>query len=243
MKRRLYSHWLLLLKLKMIGTCEQVVGKGVIPKKYFMHFLPKNPIILEAGAHKGKDTVEMAKLWPAGFIHAFEPVPNLFKLLENNTRNLGNVRCYQLALGDTKGNETLFVSSGASDGSSSLLPPKDHLKNYPTVYFDTKVPVSTITLDEWARDNSVNKIDFMWLDLQGMELKVLKSGAEILKTVKGIYSEVSGTEGYEGQSLYHELRTWLEEKGFHVEREAVENGGGNVFFLRNTEISKINNPT
>ena len=81
MKRQIYSHWWPLIKLKIIGTYENFLGKGVLPKKYFLKFLPENPVILEAGAHKGKDTVEMAKLWPAGTIHAFEPVPSLFKKL------------------------------------------------------------------------------------------------------------------------------------------------------------------
>jgi len=232
MKRRMYSHWWPLIKLKIIGTYENFLGKGVIPKKYFVQFLPENPIILEAGAHKGKDTVEMAMLWPMGVIHAFEPVPHLFKLLENNTRNLKNVHCYQLALGDTKGNETLYISSGASDGSSSLLPPKELLNNFPTVYFDKELPLHTITLDEWAREYGVTKIDFMWLDLQGMELMVLKSGLNLLKTVSAIYTEVSSTEIYEGQTLYSDLKDWLLSNGFKIEREEVENGSGNVFFIR-----------
>ena len=232
MERRRYSHLWPLIKLKIIGTYENFLGQGVIPKKFFVQFLPDNPVILEAGAHKGKDTVEMARLWPGGIIHAFEPVPHIFRLLENNTRNLKNVHCYQLALGDARGIESLFVSSGASDGSSSLLPPKELLNDFPTVYFDEELPVNTTTLDEWAMENDVSEIDFMWLDLQGMELQVLQSGKTILKTVKGIYSEVSSVEGYSGQTLYHELRAWLEKEGFHVEREAVENGNGNVFFLR-----------
>jgi len=232
MKRRMYSHWWPLIKLKIIGTYENFLGKGVIPKKYFVQFLPENPIILEAGAHKGKDTVEMAMLWPMGVIHAFEPVPHLFKLLENNTRNLKNVHCYQLALGNSKGSESLFISSGASDGSSSLLPPKELLNNFPTVYFDKELPVHTITLDEWAREHCVTKIDFMWLDLQGMELMVLKSGLNLLKTVSAIYTEVSSTEIYEGQTLYSDLKDWLFSIGFKIEREEVENGSGNVFFYQ-----------
>jgi FkbM family methyltransferase len=228
----MYSHWWPLIKLKIIGTYENFLGKGVIPKKYFVQFLPVNPIILEAGAHKGKDTVEMAMLWPTGLIHAFEPVPHLFKLLGNNTRNLKNVHCYQLALGNTKGSESLFISSGASDGSSSLLPPKELLNNFPTIYFDKELPVHTITLDEWAREHGVTKIDFMWLDLQGMELMVLKSGLNLLKTVSAIYTEVSSTEIYEGQTLYSDLKDWLLSHGFKIEREEVENGSGNVFFIR-----------
>jgi len=67
------------LALKIRGTYQRLTGKGVIPKKYFRAFLPEKPVILEAGAHKGKDTVELAKIWPKGTIHAFEPVPTLFK--------------------------------------------------------------------------------------------------------------------------------------------------------------------
>jgi 2-O-methyltransferase len=228
----------LLLTLKIVGTYHRIIGKGIIPKKFFKPFLPKNPIILEAGAHKGNDTLELAKLWPEGKIYAFEPVPTLFAKLKRKTRNFTNVFCYQLALGAKSGNDKMYLSTGASDGSSSLLPPKQLLTIFPTVYFDTKIQVEILTLDDWSKENDIKTIDFLWLDLQGMELKVLKSGRSILKTVKAIYSEVSSVEGYENQNLYSELRSWLENEGFHVEREAVENGEGNVFFLRNSEIFK-----
>jgi FkbM family methyltransferase len=232
MKRQTYSHWWPLIKMKIIGTCEKFLGKGVLPKKYFIRFLPKNPVILEAGAHRGKDTVEMAKMWPAGTIHAFEPVPSLFKKLEDSTRNLKNVHCYQIALGNNPGEEVMYVSSGSSDGSSSLLPPKEHLNVFPTVYFDSKIKVTTTTLDAWAESNNIRKIDFMWLDLQGMELNVLKSGTNILRTVTAIYTEVSGIEAYKEQTLYSDLAEWLVSNGFRIEREVVENSSGNVFFLR-----------
>jgi FkbM family methyltransferase len=181
MRRRFFlTYWPHLLKLKIVGTYENFIGKGVIPKKYFMQFFPKNPVILEAGAHKGKDTVEMARLWPHGKIHAFEPVPVLFEKLIKATKKFQNVYCYQLALSDNFGLQPMFISRGASDGSSSLLPPKEHLRSYPKVFFDEQVEVKITTLDNWAKENDIKNIDFMWLDLQGMELKVLKSGSTIL---------------------------------------------------------------
>jgi len=229
---RFIKMWGHLIRLKIIGTCERISGKGIIPKKYFIPFLPENPVILEAGAHKGKDTVELSKTWPKGSIYAFEPVPDLYEKLVKRTKNLGNVFCCPFALGDTSGLDLLHVSSGSSDGSSSLLPPKEHLITFPTVYFDESLHVRVITLDDWARDHNVEAIDFMWLDLQGMELKVLKSGTSILKSVKAIYTEVSTNEDYEGQNKYPELRLWLEERGFRVDREELNPGGGNVFFIR-----------
>ena len=76
------------------------------------------------------------------------------------------------------------------------------------------------------------KIDFMWLDLQGMELNVLKSGKSILQTVIAIYTEVSSIEVYKDQTLYTDLKEWLTSNGFSIEREVVEKGGGNVLFIR-----------
>src|SRR6266487_2479433 len=43
--------------------------------------LPARPVIVEAGAHNGSDTVVLARLRPGAFVHAFEPVPRLFQEL------------------------------------------------------------------------------------------------------------------------------------------------------------------
>lgn len=232
MKRHVFSHWVLLVKLKIHGTIDSLIGKGIIQKKYFIQFLPKNPVIVEAGAHKGKDTVEMARTWPEGMVHAFEPVPRLFEKLESRTKNYPNVRYYQSGLSDKSGRQEIYISSGASDGSSSLLKPKGHLKMYPTVYFDNTLEIDVVTLDDWSRENSIDRVDFMWLDLQGMELNVLQSGMQVIPTVKAIYTEVSRTETYENQCLYQELKDWLSSQGFRIEREEIKNGSGNVLFVR-----------
>ena len=52
----------------------------IILKKY----LPKNPFIIDCGAHNGADTVELYNRLK-GTVHAFEPVDNLFKRLVNRT--------------------------------------------------------------------------------------------------------------------------------------------------------------
>jgi hypothetical protein len=39
-------------------------ARGVVPKGSMKQFVPGNPIVVEAGAHVGSDTVEMSKIWP-----------------------------------------------------------------------------------------------------------------------------------------------------------------------------------
>ena len=214
------------------GTLDHILRKGIIPLSYMKNFLPENPTIVEAGAHKGKDTIKLSKTWPKGFIHAFEPVPELYTQLLKATRKRQNVTCYPLALSDNSGKSRIFISGGISDGSSSLLKPQEHITIFPDVTFDEFIDVETITLDEWAQKNSIRKIDLLWLDLQGMELNVLKSGTEVLKNVKVLYTEVSLVETYKNAPLYPEFRQWLEEKGFKAQREEITGLMGNVLFVR-----------
>jgi FkbM family methyltransferase len=208
--------------------------KGVVPKQYIRRFIPVDPIIVEAGAHLGWDTIEMSTLWSEGTIHAFEPVPRLYTQLQENTNGLKNVRLYPFALSDKTGVANLFVSSGSSDASSSLLRPKEHLSEHPSVYFEESVGVPTTTLNEWSRENGLEKVDLLWLDMQGYELAMLKASCELLKTVSAIYTEVSLKESYEGTPLYPEVRGWIEQQGFRVEREELAwADAGNVLFVRN----------
>ena len=128
----------------------------------------------------------------------------------------------------------MFISSGASDGSSSLLQPTGHLIDHPDTFFRETIMVRTMTIDDWAREQSINAIDLLWLDMQGLELAVLKASPQILKTVRVIHTEVSVREQYANTPLYPEVRSWLAEQGFRVEVEAIPPSwdGGNVLFVR-----------
>jgi FkbM family methyltransferase len=204
-----------------------------IPKAELMEYLPDNPVIVEAGAHLGVDTVELARQWPSGIVHAFEPVPALFKELELRTRRFANVRRWKQALSDRNGRHLLFISEGSSDGSSSLLEPEKHLEVHPDVIFERRIEVDTVTLDQWAAENAVPRIDFLWLDLQGMEPAVLQASPNVLGQIRALHAEVSLMPVYSGCILYPEFRRWMAAHGFRVVRELLPYSDmGNVLFVR-----------
>jgi 2-O-methyltransferase len=186
--------------------------------RYVSQHLPNNPIIVEAGAFDGTDTRKMCAQWPHGTIHAFEPIPEVFALLEVNTKDIPNVVRHQVALSDHNGSATLYVSEkpsrpGEPFQAGTLLKPKERLKHSPITYPKT-ITVPTITIDSWAQENNIDHIDFMWLDLQGMALPVLKGGANILKSVRALFVELEFIEAYENQAQYEETKAWLESQGF-----------------------------
>jgi FkbM family methyltransferase len=181
-------------------------------------YLPTNPIIVEAGAYKGKETIKLATQLPHSTVHAFEPVPEIFEQLKANTAHLPNVHCYPIALSNTTGTTTLHLSEhpnrpGVASQGNSILAPKERLTLSPLIFPKT-IQVHTITLDNWAQQNSVDHVDLLWLDLQGHELAVMQSSPKILSTVKVILTEVEFAQAYENQPQYLEVRAWLESQGF-----------------------------
>lgn len=217
----------------MRGLFRPAPPDAQIPKKTIARYLPKAPVIVEAGAHTGVDTIELARQWPKGVVHAFEPVPALFDQLEDRTRSLVNVRRSRLALSDRAGKQVLHLSEGASDGSSSLLPPERHLEVHPEVRFEKRIEVDTVTLDGWAEQQGIDRIDFLWLDMQGMEPAVLRASPRMLARVRAIHTEVSLMPVYAQSVLYPEFRAWMETQGFEVAREVLPYPDmGNVLFVR-----------
>ena len=222
----------------LLAGVAGLIGKhttplGTIPKQWFRPFLPADPVIVEAGAHNGVDTVELSRLWPDGHVHAFEPVPDLYARLTARARKRPNITCYPLALGDRDGPAEMFVSSGTSDGSSSLLRPTGHLVHHPTVTFSRSIRVQMTTLDTWAEAHGVDHVDLMWLDMQGAEMRMLQAAPRLLATTRLVHMEVSLVELYADTPLYSEVRDWMEAHGLRVVAEALAwSDGGNVLFAR-----------
>ncbi len=203
-------------------------------KRILQTLIPANAVILEAGSHNGFDTAQMAMLFPRAHIYGFEPIPDLFKNATANTRKFSNVRLFPLALGESIGEGVIHVSEGGVGGSSSLLEPKEHLNLFPDVKFEKKIKIQTTTLDDWALENNISKIDFMWLDMQGYEMTALKAGKHILATVKAIYMEVASKEIYHGAPLVDEIVDWMKNQGFYVHKKYMQDDEiyGEMLFVR-----------
>ncbi len=209
------------------------VKRDKISKSVLQKYLPKNPIVIDCGAHDGSDTLELAKILK-GNVFAFEPVDSIYSKLVGRVSGTKGIKTFKLALSNKNGRQKFFVSDGASDASSSLLEPKEHLKDHEDTFFSEVIDVDTKTLDSWANENGIEKVDMLWLDMQGFEMEMLKESRVILKTVSVIHTEVSVKETYKSVPDYREFRTFLEEKGFSVVFEAIPTGWdmGNVLFVR-----------
>jgi FkbM family methyltransferase len=206
----------------------QALQLTYISKECIGQYLPNNPIIIEAGAHKGRDTIEMAQRWPLGHIHTFEPIPELFEQLVEKTKQYPNITCYNYALSDHSGSAPLYRGQKRLSAASSLLHPLHYSEQFDPIL------VNLITLDEWAIKHHITHVDCMWLDLQGAELAALTGATTILKTVRAIHSEANLVERYKGSPLYPELKSWLEHREFTLIAESFyKETWGNILAIKN----------
>lgn len=203
---------------------------GHILKEDLAPWLPEAPVIIDCGANDGRDSVEMAALFPKATLHAFEPLDYVHAELERNTAGIPNIHRHKLALADEDAEKTFFVSLPPFTGSSSLLAPDGNAAS-----FGEPVTVQAMTIDSWATRAGVERVDMLWLDMQGFELQAMRAAPRIMDTVGVIYAEVSDEgEDYSGACRYPELRDWLEAQGFAVAMEFLPWSGrtGNALFVR-----------
>ncbi len=205
--------------------------------------LPENPVVFEAGAFNGKDTVTFAERWPKGSIFSFEPNPTRFVEVTNRAARYSHVHVTQSAVGAMNGYIAFYVchgtggSSPSFEGASSTLPPSDDMKVH---YQGPVIQVPIIRLDDWCVKNGVDHIDFMWIDVEGGELSLLKGAKNILKKVDVIYTETNHFAFRKGMTLYPKLKAFLEKSGFrllsHWYRKNLQ---GDAIFVREERFQEL----
>jgi FkbM family methyltransferase len=122
---------------------------------------------MDIGCHYGSMLSRITQLCPRGRHIAFEAIPGKVEFLR---RKFPDVTIVQCALSDTDGPRTFWIND-AKTGFSSL-------KRHGAGDF-TEIQVECARLDDIApRDR---RWDFLKIDVEGAELMVLKSAAELLK--------------------------------------------------------------
>lgn len=136
--------------------------------KVFAEQIAPDHVVLDIGANIGTHSVKMAKL--AKRLHAFEPLRSSYTLLRHNLRVNGcsNAVAYEYALADDiYSTEYDFIGTGNLGGAGLL---SDHLA-------PTTESIDAITLDSLY----LNQVDFMKIDVEGYEPKVILGGLETIK--------------------------------------------------------------
>jgi FkbM family methyltransferase len=145
-------------------------------KQLIMSRLTSGMCVVEIGANIGDYTLELAKkCGPAGKVYAFEPSPKAFSYLRKNVVLNGyrNVTLINGAVSDINGKVLLFEDSESRGNSSLFVGAVPHPK--------MGIEVETVALDSFAKTNEIIRLDFIKMDTQGAEHRILLGAAETLR--------------------------------------------------------------
>lgn len=219
-------------------TLKYLIGldPSQFPLRKISKYLESNePLIIEAGAFDGRDSLRMSKFWPKAKIFSFEAVPNLFNIAQSNCLNYPNIRVINLALSNEESQEIelyTFKGMGQVHGSSSILKPTLHSRYKPKIKFNEIIKVEAVTLDSWTKNIGISNIDLLWLDLQGAELKILSGAHDILQNTRVCHLEVSRNPLYEGAPTLTEVDDFMKSKGFKRRLTKILGVSGNAIYTR-----------
>jgi FkbM family methyltransferase len=139
----------------------------------------KSNVILDIGANTGVFSV-LAKAYNSkAEVHAFEPQPNVFRVLEkNNTINGFDIHCHQLALSNEIG-ELPFYNTGYSTFEENNTTHGSLNKEWRTEH-QHSITVQVERLDGVLVKNQIRKVDLIKIDVETFEFEVLIGYSDLL---------------------------------------------------------------
>lgn len=195
--------------------------------------------IIHFGAHKAEEIIIYNRI--TNNVLWIEANPNLYDhLLEKVSQFEGN-KLILCAATDVECEEIEFNYSNDTQ-SSSILEYKDVKFLYPSSSeFIKTIKIKAKPFVTIAKENNINisQYNFINLDVQGAEKKVLVGFRDALYNIDYIYTEVNLLQLYKGGALLHELDKYLYEYGFvRVETKLLIKGWGDAFYIRPIKSSK-----
>ncbi len=137
-------------------------------------------VVFDIGANYGTFTRVLSRLvGPQGHVYAFEPAAITMQGLQRTCRllRLRNVTFQRVALSSQSGDATLYTPIKAHGGYGVALAHLEHDSRRPSV----KETVATLTLDDFAQQHEIRRLDFIKCDVEGAELAVFQGGAKTLQ--------------------------------------------------------------
>jgi len=190
--------------------------------------------ILHVGAHECEELKDYQAVGiEVGKTYWVEAMPEKVAWCKN--RYGEKLHINQAVIDETDGKEVTFNVTNNGE-SSSILEFGSHAVNHPHVHVVGKMAMTTTRLDTLIERERIpiEHLNFINLDIQGVELRALKSMEKYLPHVKYIYTEVNSEEVYKGCNLIGEMDTYLQQFGFKRVAQHIytEYGWGDAFYIK-----------
>jgi FkbM family methyltransferase len=178
-----------------IGSGSDVRDSGEL---WVMHWLrarapsTRKPLVFDVGANIGLYTRKLHEEFGGAVeVVCFEPSPTTFGKLKSAIGGVPGVRLVPLGLGDAPGKLALYTDPN-NDALASVY---NRDLRHVGLELTHEEQIETTTLDDFCASERIDHIDFMKLDCEGHELKILEGGRNMLErcAVDAIQFEFGGS--------------------------------------------------
>lgn len=206
---------------------------------------PPKKIIFDVGANDCQNFIQEAKDNSTTHVYAFEPTPKLWDDFREKYSHLRNFHYIPTAVGDWEGYTDFNVAGQADWGCSSLLNFSERSQTDWDGRDDFKVTsvhtVRVMRLESFIEENKISTIDYLHIDTQGYDLRVLNGLGKYLSIVKAGVVEAAAKPDilYENQNTLEETQNFLIENGFKIVDITNNDHLGNevnIHFVREKKI-------
>lgn len=190
---------------------------------------------IDVGAHRGEHTRPAALEDPALLVHAFEPLPQLYRELSQGPDNF---IVHPLAVSDRDGMASFHINRFPAASSLRRLDEaaraswiEGHL-----LVEEREIVVPTIRLDTFLAEAGIGEVEFLKIDAQGGDFNVILSAGERLRDIRRIVLEVAVTprQLYQGAADKASIVAYMTARGFELAGSETQSHGQkqNLTFLR-----------
>jgi FkbM family methyltransferase len=133
-------------------------------------------VAFDVGANVGHWTHAALDLWQGCHIHAFEVAPRTFAKMETNARSWTHAQrahLHPFGLSDAAGELTMYYFPDRDELTCDVL----RHEGLTVLPFDARVSTS----DLFCSEHGIDRIDFLKIDVEGAEHRVLKGATDLLR--------------------------------------------------------------
>lgn len=204
--------------------------------------------IFDVGGNRGNWCTMVAALYPAANVHVFEIVPATARALSEETQDQGRIIVNEYGLSDYNGKMEISVNESDSQTATAF---KVQGWEKHAQYYTECVVCNVRMASDYIVEKNISTIDFMKIDVEGGELRVIKGIGEKIRMVRVLQFEY-GRFNISSKDLLCDFYRHLSSYGFVVGRiylnhvkfsnyiiDAEKFTGGNYLAVKEDEIELI----
>lgn len=199
-------------------------------ENFLRHLDSDLEIVFEVGARYGDESIILSEIFSNSQIYSFECNPLTLNLCREKLKEYSNINFFDHALGEENTILPFYSYIDNNDGASSLLKRIDCEKTQKKTG-----DILVKKLSDFVKENKIQKIDLLCMDVQGYELNVLKGAEKFLTNIKYVIMEEPNPiinkqhlpedmhSKYIGSPTPNQIKDFMNNNGFFEIDRGIEN--------------------